>query len=43
MMYLVDVVVVVKKEWGVEDMLEENQPLSITKKVREGFQNYVFY
>ena len=42
-MYLVDVVVVVKKEWAVEDMLEENQPLSITKKVRAGFQNYVFY
>ena len=33
MMYLEDVVVVVRKAWVVEDMWEENQPQSTMKKV----------
>ena len=34
MMYLEDVVVVVRKAWVVEDMWEENQPWSTMKKVQ---------
>ena len=33
MMYLEDVVVVVRKAWVVEDMWEENQPWNTMKKV----------